>query len=67
MHLDVDLYESTLNCLKLFYPKMSEGGVIITHDYTLSEGVKKAFDEFIFDKQEPIITLFGSQSMIVKI
>lgn len=26
VHLDVDIYESTLNCLKFFYPRMSGGG-----------------------------------------
>src|SRR3989338_3807176 len=46
VHLDVDIYESTLNCLEFFYPRMSKGGVIISHDYPDSRGVKKAFDEF---------------------
>jgi len=27
VHLDVDIYESTLNCLKFFYPRMSGGGL----------------------------------------
>lgn len=27
IHLDVDIYESTLNCLKFFYPRMSGGGL----------------------------------------
>jgi len=26
VHLDVDLYKSTLDCLKFFYPRMSRGG-----------------------------------------
>jgi O-methyltransferase len=66
VNLDVDTYESTLNCLNFFYERMSKGGIIISHDY-LTAGVKKAFDEFIQDKREPIIDLAGSQCLIVKI
>lgn len=67
VHLDVDLYESTLNCLKFFYPKMNKGGAIISHDYPSSEGVKKAFDEFFSDKPELVIDLLSyEQCLIVK-
>jgi hypothetical protein len=67
VHLDVDLYRSTISCLEFFYSRMSKGGVIISHDYIGAEGVRKAFDEFFADKPEPIIELSGSQCMIVKI
>lgn len=68
VHLDVDIYESTLNCLKFFYPRMSRGGGIISHDYSNSKGVKKAFDEFFEDKPEIIIEPFAtSQCLIVKV
>lgn len=68
VHLDVDLYESTINCLKFFYPRMSRGGVIISHDYPGAKGVKKAFDEFFEDKLEIIIEPFGTgQGLIVKL
>jgi len=68
VHLDVDIYESTLNCLKFFYPRMSRGGVIISHDYPASKGVKQAFDEFFKDKLEIIIEPFGTdQCLIVKV
>lgn len=68
IHLDVDIYESTLNCLKFFYSKMSKGGVIISHDYSGSKGVKRAFDEFFEAKPEIIIEPFGtSQCLIVKV
>lgn len=68
VHLDVDIYESTLNCLKFFYPRMSRGGVMISHDYPYSKGVKQAFDEFFADKPEIVVELFGaSQCLIVKL
>lgn len=66
VHLDVDICSSTLNCLKFFYPRMNKGGVIISHDYINSVGVKKAFDIFFKDKPEPIIEPSGSQCLIVK-
>ena len=69
VNLDVDIYESTLNCIKFFYPRMSKGGIIISHDYNYPEapGVKKAFGEFFKGKPEPIIELTGSQCMVMKL
>jgi len=66
VHLDVDIYESTLNCLKFFYPRMNKGGIILTHDYALDNGVVKAFNEFFYNKPETTIQLLGSQCMTVK-
>ncbi len=67
VNLDVDIYESTLSCLKFFYPRMSKGGIIISHDYINAIGVRKAFERFFRDKKEPIIELSGSQCLIVKV
>lgn len=66
VHLDVDTYMSTSNCLKFFYPRMERGGIIISHDYINSEGVRNAFDEFFKDKMETVIELSGSQCLIAK-
>lgn len=33
VNLDMDLYEPTIEGLRFFYPLMSEGGVILIHDY----------------------------------
>ncbi|MFH1835821.1 MAG: TylF/MycF/NovP-related O-methyltransferase [Methanobacteriota archaeon] len=66
VHIDVDTYESTRDCLSFFYPRMSTGGVIIAHDYLLSPGVTKAVDEFFEDKDEPILELPRFQCAIVK-
>lgn len=65
VHLDVDIYQSTKNCLEFFYGKMSKNGIIISHDYH-AQGVKKAFDEFFKNKSEKIIELPMSQCMITK-
>lgn len=66
VHLDVDLYESTLSCLKFFYPRLINGGIILTHDFH-TKGVSTAFREFFQNKTIPKIELAGSQCMIIKI
>lgn len=63
VHIDCDLYQSALDCLKFFYPRLNAGGVIITHDY--AAGVKKAFQEFFADKEEGIMRLPGTTQAIV--
>jgi hypothetical protein len=65
-HFDVDLYESTLGCLNYFYPRMNPGGVILSHDYSILQGVRKAFSEFLGDKPEALIELPTTQCMVVK-
>jgi O-methyltransferase len=67
VHLDVDLYQSTLEGLKFFYPRMSRGGIILSHDYKSSAGVDQAFQEFFADKPEPVIGLSGYQCLVVKL
>jgi O-methyltransferase len=67
VHLDLDLYESTLDSIKFFYPRMNQGGIMISHDYINASGVRKAFDDFFSDKPEPIIEMSGTQCLIVKI
>ena len=67
VNLDVDLYESTLAGLNFFYPRMNEGGIIMSHDYANLSGVKKAFDEFFGDKPEPVVELSGAQCLTIKI
>jgi O-methyltransferase len=66
VHLDVDLYKSTKDCLDFFYNRMTKGGMILSHDYPLIPGVKKAFDEFFADKPECVIKMSGNQALVVK-
>jgi predicted O-methyltransferase YrrM len=67
VHLDVDLYQSTLDCLRFFWPRLSTGGIIITHDYSWAAGVDQAFSDFFKDKLEKPIELIGYQAMVVKL
>jgi hypothetical protein len=65
VHLDLDIFKSTFDCLNYFYPKMNKGGIIITHDYQSASGVRKAFDQFFKDKPEVIIELAVTQALVV--
>ena len=65
VHLDVDLYRSTLDCLEFFYPRLIKGGIILTHDYH-STGVQTAFKEYFKNKTSPMIELIGSQCFVIK-
>jgi hypothetical protein len=67
VHLDVDTYESTSACLDFFYPRINQGGILLSHDYINHHGVKKAFEEFFKEKQEPIIEMSGTQCLTVKL
>ncbi len=67
VHLDVDLYSSTLDCLRFFYPRLNRGGIIIVHGYPIANGVNRALEEFFADKPETPIELIGYQVMVVKL
>jgi hypothetical protein len=66
VNLDVDLYQSTLDCLHFFYPRMSSGGIMLSHDYSVLAGVRQAFSEFLLDKPEDVIELPTTQCMLIK-
>lgn len=68
VHIDVDIYESTKECLEFFYPRMLPGSVMVLDDYTTPTclGAGLAIDEFFADKpHKPIIT--REHQAIVKI
>ena len=46
LHVDVDQYQSYVDCINYFKPKMVPGGVMWFDDYELA-GAKKAVDELI--------------------
>nr|WP_319400239.1 TylF/MycF/NovP-related O-methyltransferase [uncultured Carboxylicivirga sp.] len=68
VHIDADLYQSTIDALTFFYPRLSPQGCIIIHDYNHNwEGVKKAVDEFeqtIPECFSPIADMYGSTILI---
>ncbi|MHA7967358.1 TylF/MycF/NovP-related O-methyltransferase [Paenibacillus sp. CAU 1782] len=48
VNLDFDLYKPTLAGLNFFYPKLSNGGILLIHDYfsIRFKGAKQAVNEF---------------------
>lgn len=68
VHVDVDLYQPTLDSLAFFYPKMGSGGVILCDDYgfVTCPGAKKAFDEYMEDKPEEIIHIPTGQCLVIR-
>jgi O-methyltransferase len=49
VHIDTDLYQSVKDCLDYFYPRMVEGGVIISDDigWDSVKGGEQALMEFV--------------------
>jgi hypothetical protein len=68
VHLDVDIYKSTLDALCFFYPRVSPGGILVTHDYSAQScpGVAAAYDEFFVDKPERVLPVWDSQAVVIK-
>ena len=67
--LDVDLYAPTKAALELFWPRMSQGGCIMVHDYNSTQytGAKKAVREFCDNTRTyplPICDLHGSVVLV---
>jgi O-methyltransferase len=49
VHIDVDLYDPTYDCIKFFYPRLKSGGIIVFDDYgaTTFLGAQKAVDDYL--------------------
>ena len=67
--LDTDLYKPTYEGLKIFYPKLVKGGMIIVHDYNSSRfpGVKDAVKEYCSENNifiVPLCDMHGSSVLI---
>ena len=68
VHIDFDLYQSTIDALHYCYTKMTKSGIILVDDYGVlaCQGVKKAVDDFFEDKPEMVIPNLNGQCMIIK-
>jgi O-methyltransferase len=69
VHIDVDIYQSNLDCCKYFYPRMIAGGVMLFDEYAFAAaaGEKQAVDEFFADKPEIPIVLVTGQALVLKL
>jgi O-methyltransferase len=68
VHLDVDLYQPTLDSLQFFYPRLVSGGALLLDDYGFltCPGARKACDDYFADKRERIIHLPTGQGLVMK-
>jgi hypothetical protein len=68
VHVDVDLYQPTLDSLEFFYGRMAPGGIILMDDYGFKNcpGAKRAADEFFSTRREPIVMLTTGQAFTLK-
>lgn len=68
VHIDVDLFQPTLDSFEFFYPRMNEGGIIVCDDYgfTTCPGVKTALDQFLQNKKEKMVSLSGGGGFLIK-
>jgi O-methyltransferase len=68
LHIDVDLYQPTFDAIEFFYPRLSEGGVILCDDYgsSLCPGATRAIDEYLSDKPEKMLYITGGSGFMIK-
>ncbi len=68
VHIDVDLYQPTLDSIQFFYERMTKGAVMLCDDYGFAScpGAKKAMDDFFKNKPEMVIMLTTGQAFIIK-
>jgi hypothetical protein len=65
VHLDVDLYQPTLDSLDYFFPRLAGGGAIVTDDYNWP-GARAAFDEFCAAHGLQLQATDTSQAFVLK-
>ena len=63
-HIDVDLYQSTWDCLEFIYPRLVIGGKMLVDDYKQHVGCKKAVLEFSACHPECIVEPPHSQAVV---
>jgi len=64
-HIDVDLYDPTLNCLEYFYPRLVAGGALVSDDYGWP-GAQQAMEEFCAERKIAFDVTNYRQAVIVK-
>ncbi len=68
VHIDLDLYQPTLDSFEFFYPRTVAGGVFVMDDYghLTCPGVRKAVDEFFSGKPETVIESVCGTAFVFK-
>ena len=68
VHIDVDLFQPTFDSVSFFYPRLSQGAVLLCDDYgcTTCPGATKAIDDYLKDKSEKMISLPDGGGFLIK-
>jgi hypothetical protein len=68
VHIDVDLYEVTRDCVEFFYPRLVVGGVMLFDDHGMIScpGARKAVEEYFAKTDEQILDLPTGQGLLIK-
>jgi O-methyltransferase len=68
VHIDVDLFQPTLDSIEFFWKRLNIGGVIICDDYGFETcpGARKAMDEFFTKRDMSVIHLTTGQGLVFK-
>jgi hypothetical protein len=65
VHVDVDLYDPTLDALRYFYPRLSAEGAIVSDDY-LWPGARTAIEEFVHETGAALTISAFDQAIVRK-
>jgi hypothetical protein len=68
VHIDVDLEVPTRQCIEFFYPRAVSGAVFVLddHGFTNCPGARRAVEQFMTDKPEPLVDLPTAQGFFYK-
>ncbi len=68
-HVDVDIYQSVVDCCKFIYDRLLDGGFIVFDDYGFPScpGAREAVDNFFVDKPEIPLVLSSGQAIAIKL
>lgn len=65
VHVDVDVYQPTRDCLDYFYPRLVPGGMIVSDDYNWP-GARKAINDFCARAGVALVVTPEQQACIVR-
>jgi len=67
VHVDADIYQSTMDACRFFYPKMAIGGIMVFDDYGNCPGATQAIDTFFAATPTVPCALMTGQCVALKI
>lgn len=68
-HIDVDIYQSVVECCEFIYPMTVQGGILLFDDYGFCScpGARRAVDQFFANKPETPFVLPTGQAIVHKL